>query len=342
MSTASIPNRKNFLLGLLLISLSIVALYRVYTLNKQPGNYRGNDIYHIWSDGYEIAHGVNPYSKIHGSDMLKNNKYSTYLPGFFLLVSTYVSLGYETFDEWLKFWRPLSFLIHCSLGLLIFCALFYKSGLVMGLFGANFWLLSRWPISVMNSGQIDLLTIMIVLLALLVLPHKRRLALVIFGASLSIKQIGIFMLPVFLLYCADLKAPWRETLRTGIYNLMAIALIPFLTSLPFLIWDAKGLLMSILFSATRSPGGHIKVPSIDEILGYVGLVAKIPMLTMLVLLYLAVMFRKIGLFSASLAVYLVFMSFNSVIFKQYMPWFCAFVGLALSEIKMSNSETHKK
>jgi hypothetical protein len=87
----------------------------------------------------------------------------------------------------------------------------------------------------------------------------------------------------------------------------------------------------LIFSATRSPGGHLKVPSIDEILGYIGLVAKIPMLFMMGTVYFLVLERRIGKFMAALSIFLIFMSFNSVIFKQYMPWFCAFLGLAIAE-----------
>lgn len=86
-----------------------------------------------------------------------------------------------------------------------------------------------------------------------------------------------------------------------------------------------------IFRATRSPGGHLKIPSVDEILGYVGLVAKIPMIFMMATVYFLVLERRIGKFMAALAIFLIFISFNSVIFKQYMPWFCAFLGLAIAE-----------
>ncbi len=319
-----------FIFGLLTLAIAFCVLFKVQKGSPLP--HEGNDIYYIWSDGYEIAHGTNPYSKIHGSDMLRNNKYSTYLPGFFLVISAYVAAGFDTFDNWLSVWRPATWILHCALGLLIFSALYKKSGLLLALFGAHFWLLSRWPISVMNSGQIDILTMLILISSLLLLDSRKTLALILFGLSLSIKQIGIFMLPVFLLYNMDLKRPLADNAKKLVLDLCYISIIPLLTCLPFLIWDFTGFVKSILFSATRSPGGHIKVPGIDELLGIVGIVAKLPMFALMGLIYLAVLFRRIPVFTAGLAIYLVFMSFNSVIFKQYMPWFCAFLGLALMEV----------
>lgn len=318
-------------LGLLSLMASFLLLANIFKLNVQPGNYKGNDIFYIWSDGHAIANGENPYSKIHGSDMRKNQKYSTYLPGFFLIVSVYVKLGFETFSEWMSFWRPTSFLIHCFIGLLLYFVLLYRAGFWLALLGAHFWLISRWPIGIMNSGQIDSLAILLLLLSLLLLPSRKNFALVLFGASLSIKQIGIFMLPVFILLSSDLAKPFLWNVRQGFRDLFYISIVPFILCLPFLISDAQGVLMSMLFSATRSPGGHLKVQSLDEILGYAGLVSKIPMIFMLATVYFLVLEKKIGKFVAGLAVFLIFISFNSVLFKQYMPWFCAFLGLAIAE-----------
>ena len=329
-----------YLLGILSLIAAFFILCQIYKTNVQKGGYKSNDIFYIWSDGHSIAHGRNPYSKIEGSDMLKNEgKYATYLPGFFIAVSAYVKLGYDTFAEWLKFWRPASFLIHFSVGVLLFFAIMPRGGFFLALFGSQFWLLSRWPIGVMNSGQIDPLAILFLLASLLTLSRYRKLALVLFGLSLSVKQIGVFMLPVYLLIDADLSKPLLWNFKKGLNNFLYLAIVPFLLCLPFLIWDAKGLLYSLIFSATRSPGGHLKIPSLDELLGYVGLIAKLPMVFMMGFVYLAFMEKRIGVFVAGLALYLTFISFNSVLFKQYIPWFCAFLGLAMAEYQNVISRT---
>ena len=329
----SLQIRRKYTLGILSLLAAFLTLCAVYQKNVQKGNYRGNDIFYIWSDGHSIAHGVNPYSKIHGSDMLKNEKYTTYLPGFFLLVSAYVALGNDTFVDWMSFWKPMGFLIHFTIGVILFFALLPRGGLWLALLGSQFWFISRWTIGVMNSGQIDGLAILILLISLFALPKYRKLALILFGASLSIKQIGIFMLPVYLLQNIDVSRHFTVHIKKILIDLLYVALVPLLLCLPFLFWDAKGLLMSLIFSATRSPGGHIKVPSIDELLGYMGIIAKFPMLLMMAFVYFLVLERKIGIHSAALVIFLCFVSFNSVLFKQYMPWFCAFLGLALAELQ---------
>src|ERR1700736_43535 len=317
--------------GCLILLASLFVLLTVYKADVQKGRYKGHDIFFIWSAGHQIAHGENPYSRIQGSDTLINEKYPTYLPGFYLIVSGYVALGHETVDEWLSFWRLASFAIHFAIGVFLFFVLLPRGGFWLALFGSQFWLLSRWTLEIMRSGQIDALAIAILLVSIWILPRCKRTGLILFGASLSIKQIGIFMLPVYLLLESDLHQPLMWNLREGVKNLLYIAALPFLICLPFLIWDAKGLVLSLLFSATRLPAG-LKVPSIDALLGYVGLVGKIPMLVLMACIYFLVLRRKVGRFGAALALFLTFVSFNSVVHTHYLSWFCPIVGLAMEEI----------
>src|ERR1700704_1950587 len=84
-------------LGCSVLLASFFILLTVYKADVQKGRYRAHrhDIFFIWSAGHAIAHGENPYSKIQGSDILINDKYPTYLPGFYLIVSGYAALGHE-------------------------------------------------------------------------------------------------------------------------------------------------------------------------------------------------------------------------------------------------------
>jgi hypothetical protein len=320
----------SIVLGCLALLASFLVLRTVYEADVARRTYRIEDIFFIWSAGNEIANGENPYSRIHDSDMLHNQKYATFLPGFYLIVSGYVALGHETFDEWLSLWRPVNFVIYLAIGAFLFFVLLTRSGLWLALLGSQFWLLSRWTVQIMYPSYIDALAIALLLVSMLMLPRFKRTSMIVFGASLAIKQIGIFVLPVYLLLESDTRKPLMWNLREGAINLFYVALIPFLVCLPFLIWDAKGLVLSILFSATRLPFGG-GFPSIDELLNYVGLVAKIPMILMMVLVYLLVLERRIEKFVAAMALFLTFASFNSVLFINYMAWFSAFVGLAIAE-----------
>src|SRR5262249_34962882 len=87
-------------------------------------------------------------------------------------------------------------------------------------------------------------------------------------------------------------------------------------ALPFLIWNAKGFVLSILFSMTRNPGGDFGVLSIDAALGLVGLVAKLPMFTLMALVFLASWRRSIERYCSVLLVFATFLDFNSVLFLQ--------------------------
>src|SRR5436309_1476831 len=69
----------------------------------------GEDIFHVWRDSRRIAEGHDPYARILGGDMRVNQKYATYLPGFYLVVAAATSVaGTLEFDEWLAAWRPIA------------------------------------------------------------------------------------------------------------------------------------------------------------------------------------------------------------------------------------------
>lgn len=312
-----------FLLG------CISALSAVLLLARFPNH--EDDIYYIWQDGSDIAQGVNPYSRIHNSDMLENDKFSTYFPGFYLLVSAARLVGVETFEQWLWIWQPLNMLAHLAVGVLILLMLWRTTNVIIALFGAAFWLFNRWSLYVVMAGQIDVLAILLVVLSLLAIERSRVRAWLLFGVSLAIKQIGIFILPLYLLF------HWRRgvgvfaNVREALRCLMWIALVPSLLIAPFLLWDASGFLNSVFFSATRMPGGHFGAQSIDHALGGVGALAKLPMLGMMGLLYLAYYLGLLPRYAVVTLIFLCFVNFNSVFFKQYLAWGFAFLPLALSE-----------
>lgn len=75
--------------------------------------------------------------------------------------------------------------------------------------------------------------------------------------------------------------------------LFSIIAIPLLVSMPFLLSNWKPFILSILFSATRNPFSSLGVDSVDALLGWVGIPAKLPMLGLLGLIYtLALGFKR--------------------------------------------------
>jgi len=311
----------------LIINFIVLLQIAPIVFSKTPEK---NDISSIFSDGKDIAEGVNPYAKIHGSDMKNNKKYSTYLPGFFLITAGAVKLGVNDVYEFLSWWRPMSVVIHLLIGTLFFW-LFWSKGLIPeSFFVSLFWIYNRWNLSVMGSGQIDLLAIGFLLLSLVYFNTDKVRSGVLFGCSLAIKQIAIIFIPAYLLIWLAQTKNFKEVLSKGIPS---IAIVPFIVSLPFLMIDATGFIKSVLFSATRNAGGHVKIKSLDYIFEWSGFFSKLPMFGLIFLLAYIGYKRNASPSIIAALTLSVFVCFNSVLLWQYFCWSFAFISLALYEHK---------
>jgi hypothetical protein len=153
--------------GVVLFASAAIVLSYVYKTTYSERQLRTNDIFYIWTDGDRIAHGVNPYSRIETGDMRHNRKYSTYFPGFFLLVSATIIAGVDTFEEFISY-CALEIPISLTIGLLIFLAARPTRSLALAVFGASFWIFNRWSINIVRSGQIDSLALLILIVSLLI------------------------------------------------------------------------------------------------------------------------------------------------------------------------------
>lgn len=297
----------------------------------------GQDIYYIWLEGKRIVAGENPYARVLASDMRANDKYATYFPLAYLFSALAQKLGLPEFLDWLYLWRPLSFSFHMGIVALAL-HYFYRRGLwLFGFVAAATLLLGRWSIYIARVHHLEFAAIFFLLLSLILLSERPRLALLAFSISLGIKQIAIFLLPVYLIYLWN-KGDHANRLREVGQGCLIILSVPVLTSLPFLIWNAEGFSKSILFSATRSGSLHVDgAPSLDVIFAQrltwvVGLKAKLPMLLLMGLIYLSFLKERVTIFATSALVMMVFLYFNSVLFLQYFLWPLSLTLLALVEL----------
>ncbi|MBW4484764.1 MAG: hypothetical protein KME14_19685 [Tildeniella torsiva UHER 1998/13D] len=297
----------------------------------------GQDIYYIWLEGKRIIGGENPYSRVLASDMRANDKYATYFPLAYLVSALLHKLGFPEFLDWLYLWRPLSFLCHIGIVALVL-RFFYVRGLwLFGFAAAGILLLGRWSVYITRVHHLEFAAVFFLLLSLLLLKNRVRWALLAFSLSLGIKQIAIFLLPLYLVYLWKTAAKTKRISEVGL-GLLIILSIPVLTSLPFLIWDVEGFVKSILFSATRAGSSHIEAaPSLDVIFSQnlpwvVGLKAKLPMLLLMGLIYLSFLTEKVSILACAALVMMVFLYFNSVLFLQYFLWPLSLTLLALVEL----------
>ncbi|MBI2840913.1 MAG: hypothetical protein HYX75_21555 [Acidobacteria bacterium] len=110
-----------------------------------------------------------------------------------------------------------------------------------------------------------------------------------------------------------------------------IILIPLATSIPFLVWNAEGYVRSILFSVTRSPDDHFGIGSLDSLLGWSGFPARLPMLSIMLLVYALFARGRIGMLTGALLVMAIFVDFNSVLFPQYVLWIVPLIPLIICD-----------
>jgi uncharacterized membrane protein len=182
-------------------------------------------------------------------------------------------------------------------------------------------------------ADIDFIPIFFLIISLILLQRKKWLSLLFFSISLAIKQIGIFLLPLYLIEI--LNSTNKNFTRQFVIAIFVITSVPLLTSIPFLIWSAESLVKSVLFSATRYPESDFGALSIDTYIAsvvpnFIGLAAKLPMLFMMSLIYLIALSRQINIYIASLLVMIVFIDFNSVLFNQYMCWVVPLIPLGIT------------
>ncbi len=321
-----------FLSILLIIALGIIVNLKILNLwEYDPG---GNDIYYTWLEGKRLLAGENPYARILAGNIRENDKYATYFPLFYLLSAFSQWIGFRDYSTWLDLWRPIFLAFNIGIGVLIFYQFYQDRLLLLGLFSSGFWLFSRWTIHVTKIVHIEFIALFLLLLSLILLPRKTYLAFILFGCSLAIKQVAIFLLPLYLIWAWQLAE--ENKLKEVITALFYIALIPSILSLPFILWNAEGFFKSILFSATRLPDSHVNADSLDAIISYnysnfIGIKAKLPMVFLMSIIFLGSIKRQIGIYTSVLLMMAVFINFNSVLFLQYFCWVVPFIPLVLCD-----------
>jgi hypothetical protein len=291
---------------------------------------RDEDIYAVFLEGDRLLEGGNPYAQAEEADMRRNQKYATYFPVMYLLSWETQLMGYTRFADWIGLWQAVFLFFNLLTACLVFYIPYRKGMLLLALFTPAFWLFNRWTLHVSLNIDIDFPALFFLILSLALLPRRPWLAYLALGLSLGFKQIAILLVPVYLVWAwqSAESRPVRQTLLAG----LAIAAIPLVVSLPFIVWNWEGFIRSILISATRNPAAVDWALSIDGMLGWRGLLARAPMLIMLVLIYLLTWRKSLSPFIATMLVMAVFVAFNSVLFQGYFSWLMPFIPLAAYEI----------
>ena len=291
---------------------------------------RGEDVYWSWLEGQRLLKGVNPYERTLTGNLRDNDKYATYFPMFYYGTALSIFAGLGEYEEWLESWRVLSLLASLGIAAILFYLPFRRKVWALALFAAGFWLFNRWTLHVTRIAHLDFLAILPLLASLALISRRRFAALLLLGFSISFKQIGLFLVPLYLIWTWQKSSPDR--VKRILIAVALIAIIPLVTSLPFLIWNPKAYLISVIFDALRNPADHFGAASLDAMIGWVGLPAKIPMLALMLLAFVLTWQRRVGKWTAVLLVMAAFVDFSSVLFRQYFTWLVPFIPLAVLDL----------
>jgi hypothetical protein len=298
---------------------------------------REEDIYYSFLEGERIENGANPYARILDGDMRHNDKYATYFPLFYEASYLSIHFGLDQFDDWLRAWRQIFHGFEYAIALLLFAVFASQKMEWGGAAAAGFWLYNRWTLYIITTANSDFIPIFFMLAAFALYPRKKYAALLLFSISLAFKQIGIFAAPLFVIWAFTAEEKRRSGLAEAAKSAAVIASVPLAFSLPFLVWNAEGFARSILFSVTRLPTTHLKVPSLDAWLGWEGTAARIPLVVLLLAVYWLAVRRIGGKYLPAALAFTVFISFNAVLFNQYFAWLIPFLLLMVVEYKRHNT-----
>ena len=313
------------LVGVVALAIALIAVrvnLRFWSLDTI-----GTDTYYSWIEGRRINDGRNPYERVLHGDMEENNKYATYFPLFYEASALVQKLGIRQYQAWIDFWRYIFLGCNIAVGLTLCAILFSRRTWALALLAMPFWYFNRWTMNASATVALDFIPIFLMILSLGLFERYRKTSLILFGVSLAIKQIAIFLAPLYLVWEYQQTRSFKKTIIAGLW----IVLVPLLASIPFLFWHAEGFFKSIAFSATRTALNHFGAESIDSILNLNGLVARIPFLIMLCGVYFIAWQKAVGRFGSAMLVMAMFIAFNSILFQHYPAWLMPLLPLAVGE-----------
>lgn len=288
----------------------------------------GHDIAFYFHRGTQIVDGHNPYSCVLDAEESCVG-YPAHLPGMYWVAAGLVKLGFDEVSEWSAIWRPIMLSAWLAVGGILFGYLFVRKQPIFAVASAGLWLFNRWSLHVLKVAHVDFLGVLFLVSSVLLAGRMPFVAALLLGISLSIKQVAILVVPVFLI------AVWRYgNLSVKKYALViaSLALVPVVSSLPFLIDDPLAVVTGWANVVERpaQSGIHGFAPSLSEWLDITDGTKSLLMIFLVVLVYVSVWRKRVMLIPATLFVFAIMMGFTHVLFNQYFVWFIPFIPLAIA------------
>jgi Gpi18-like mannosyltransferase len=289
------------------------------------------DIYYSYVEGKRLVDGENPYARILDGDMRKNRKYATYFPVFYELSFLSQKMGLSLYEPWIVFWQDVFMVFEFGIALLLYITLARNRFEWIGVFAATFWVFNRWTLRVIRLANLDFIPVFFLLLSLVIFSKNKWWGLFLLSLSLGFKQVAIFLAPLYLIWVWRQAA--KDRVKTTLLAGLVIVSVPLISALPFLIFNARGFVMSVMFSATRSTTFGLGVDSLDVIAGWDGFSARFVMLALIGVVYFFALRGRGGYFFNSFLVMTIFLDFNTVLYSQYPCWAVPLLPLVFLELR---------
>jgi uncharacterized membrane protein len=223
---------------------------------------------------------------------------------------------------------------HLGLGLLTLWVYLKNGKPTAGLLALTILLLGRWSNFIVEVQQLEFASVLSLIAAGLTLRKRPTLSAVLLGLSLSIKHLGVLVMPCYLIQLQALAQPTRRSAVMGLlkYSLIALA-IPALLSLPFVLLSGEGFALNMLFSLSRQASDHGAATG-SRLLFVTEEGSRLLMVGLLLFNLLAQYKERIDVWIASTLALLIFVQFNPVVFGQYFIWLMSLglIAAALSRI----------
>lgn len=306
-------------------------LYKVdFSIDTDPYfYYKKHDIYYEYQAAKQLQEGENPYNRILEGNMIENDKYATQLPFYFYFLAFIGKISKNNFSEFLENFRLILFCFHLAGGVFIYLLFRYINKLFIGYCAAVFYMFNVWSLNSFMYLKQDMIAIALLIMSFYFFRNKtyRWISYVLFGLSLGIKHVGIFVFPMYFTPIFFKEDSFKR-FSLNILLLLSTILIP---STPLLIDNSLSFVNSMLFSLTRSPHSSEIIYGYSELLVkynpsfntgtlFQQLLPRLPLFIASILCLSLLLLRRIPLSTYFFFSILVFAIFNPVIYPQYITW----------------------
>lgn len=292
----------------------------------------GEDIYYYWLRGAQLTEGTNPYSCARDNTCV-DRKNPGHLPLFYYLSAWSQQLGWKEFEAWYSLWQGVSLTAYLACAAILFLVAYERRQFALAALAALFWLGNRWSLYVIRVGHLEFVAIFFLLLALSLINWRRSwIAPFLFGISLAVKQVALFLAPLWII------AVWPDR-KKMMQHFVAMAAMPTIVSLPLFLHDPRAMVKGVLFAVTRTNEANMGAPSLDAVLQLEGMQSSIFMFLLVGLVYILAARRRLPIALSGLFIFVIMLGFNTVVFNQYFLWMIPLIPLVVSDYLHKDNES---